>query len=336
MPEAFPPRGRRWPRGCAQARRRPGRHRRRPVAGNADAVLALRRGHRDADRLVIIEEAPDHLGEPDSPAAEVFARAPRRARARTPGSPSARFEPRKNLGRLLEAYAVASAEAPDPLADAGMGPSRVGTLEQSRGSRESAGVVFAGRRRRQVWLAGSTAERAVVLRPHRGGLRPAVVESMAEGTPVVSSPVPSSGGASLEVDPTNVASIAEGLRGRLPPTRRRGQASSQAVFRVRALFVGEHCASTPSGLGACRLARAGSAMTTGPSAGALTVALDVSASPEPARRGRAGTFGRSWRAPSRGADGLRAHALAAGGTTGRGGLSQRRGRGLSRSHLSGA
>jgi glycosyltransferase involved in cell wall biosynthesis len=38
-----------------------------------------------------------------------------------------------------------------------------------------------------------------------------VVESMAQGTPVVSSPVPSSGGASLEVDPTEVASIAEGL-----------------------------------------------------------------------------------------------------------------------------
>ncbi len=34
---------------------------------------------------------------------------------------------------------------------------------------------------------------------------------MAQGTPVVSSPVPSSGGASLEVDPTDVSSIAEGL-----------------------------------------------------------------------------------------------------------------------------
>jgi glycosyltransferase involved in cell wall biosynthesis len=38
-----------------------------------------------------------------------------------------------------------------------------------------------------------------------------VVESMALGTPVVSSRVPSSAGASLEVDPTDTASIAEGL-----------------------------------------------------------------------------------------------------------------------------
>ena len=34
---------------------------------------------------------------------------------------------------------------------------------------------------------------------------------MAQGTPVVSSPVPSAGGASLEVDPTDVSSIADGL-----------------------------------------------------------------------------------------------------------------------------
>jgi glycosyltransferase involved in cell wall biosynthesis len=38
-----------------------------------------------------------------------------------------------------------------------------------------------------------------------------VVEAMMQGTPVVSSPVPSSGGASLVVDPTDAGSIADGL-----------------------------------------------------------------------------------------------------------------------------
>ena len=38
-----------------------------------------------------------------------------------------------------------------------------------------------------------------------------VVEAMAQGTPVVSTPVPSAGGASFEVEATDVASIAEGL-----------------------------------------------------------------------------------------------------------------------------
>jgi glycosyltransferase involved in cell wall biosynthesis len=58
---------------------------------------------------------------------------------------------------------------------------------------------------------------------------------MAEGTPVVSSPVPSSGGASLEVDPTDVASIAEGLVAAAGDEATRARLVSSGLARAAAL-----------------------------------------------------------------------------------------------------
>jgi glycosyltransferase involved in cell wall biosynthesis len=92
-----------------------------------------------------------------------------------------------------------------------VGPSGWGPSSKAAALGESAGVVFAGAVEGGVLAAIYRGARCCAYVPIVEGFGLPVVESMAEGTPVVSSPVPSSGGASLEVDPTNVASIAEGL-----------------------------------------------------------------------------------------------------------------------------
>ena len=72
-------------------------------------------------------------------------------------------------------------------------------------------MVFAGQVEGGTLAALYGGARCCAYVPILEGFGLPVVESMAQGTPVVSSPVPSSGGASLEVDPRNVAAIADGL-----------------------------------------------------------------------------------------------------------------------------
>ena len=90
-----------------------------------------------------------------------------------------------------------------------VGPSGWGPSAGAGGP--TAGVIFAGVVEGGVLAAIYQGARCCAYVPIVEGFGLPVVESMAQGTPVVSSPVPSSGGASLEVDPTDVSSIAEGL-----------------------------------------------------------------------------------------------------------------------------
>ena len=75
----------------------------------------------------------------------------------------------------------------------------------------AAGVVFAGALEGGVLAAVYRQARCCAYVPVVEGFGLPVVEAMAQGTPVVSTPVPSAGGASFEVEATDVASIAEGL-----------------------------------------------------------------------------------------------------------------------------
>ena len=106
-----------------------------------------------------------------------------------------------------------------------------------------------------------------------------VVEAMAQGTPVVSTQVPSAGGASLEVEATDVASIAEGLVLTAATSRREPSFWRGATTR-RVPALGRHGAGPCRRLGAGHRRGTGPAMTPARAGSALQVALDVSAVPE--------------------------------------------------------
>jgi glycosyltransferase involved in cell wall biosynthesis len=207
MPEAFPQRGRRW---HESALRRAGARAAIvvvPSEQTAEAVLAAGVGI-GAERLVIVGEGADHLGEADVASGEALldrlgVNGPYLLTVST-------LEPRKNLGRLLEAYALARPKLPEPWPLVVVGPSGWGHLPPAAAG-PGGGVVFAGAIQGGTLAAIYKRARLCAYVPIVEGFGLPVVESMAQGTPVVSSPVPSSGGASLEVDPTDTSSIAEGL-----------------------------------------------------------------------------------------------------------------------------
>jgi glycosyltransferase involved in cell wall biosynthesis len=208
MPEAFPPRGRRWHEAALRRASSRAAIVVVPSEATANAVLAAGVGIAD-DRLVVVNEGADHLGEPDEPAAQALLErlgvlGPYLLTVST-------LEPRKNLERLLEAYTLARPKLPEPWPLVVVGPSGWGPSPSPAALGPTAGVVFAGTVEGGVLAAVYRRARLCAYVPIVEGFGLPVVESMAQGTPVVSSAVPSSGGASLEVDPTNVSSIAEGL-----------------------------------------------------------------------------------------------------------------------------
>jgi len=208
MPEAYPPRGRRWHEA---ALRRAGARAAFvvvPSEATARAVLSARVGIAE-NRLVIVNEGADHLGEPDGPAAQELLE---RLGVNGPYLLTvSTLEPRKNLERLVQAYALARPRLPDAWPLVVVGPVGWGPSASPAALGSAAGVVFAGAVDGGVLAAVYRGARCCAYVPIVEGFGLPVVESMAQGTPVVSSPVPSSGGASLEVDPTEVPSIAEGL-----------------------------------------------------------------------------------------------------------------------------
>jgi glycosyltransferase involved in cell wall biosynthesis len=208
MPAAYPKRGRRWHESALR------RAAARAVAfvvpseATATAVLAAGVGVSE-DTVVVVPEGADHLGEPDEGAARALleglgVRGPYLLTVST-------LEPRKNLDRLVQAYALARPRLPEPWPLLVVGPSGWGPAVSSREPRPAEGVVFAGAVDGGALAAIYKRARCCAYVPIVEGFGLPVVESMAQGTPVVASPVPSSGGASLEVDPMEVASIADGL-----------------------------------------------------------------------------------------------------------------------------
>jgi len=208
MPAAYPARGRRWHESAL--RRAAARAAIVVVPSDATATAVLATGLGIAgDRLVVVPEGADHLAPPDEAAAQhlleqLGVRGPYLLTVST-------LEPRKNLGRLLQAYAVARRRLPDDWPLVVVGPSGWGSLSSGAGSGPTEGVVFAGAVGGGTLAAVYKRARCCAYVPIVEGFGLPVVEAMTQGTPVVSSPVPSAGGASLEIDPTDVSAIAEAL-----------------------------------------------------------------------------------------------------------------------------
>jgi glycosyltransferase involved in cell wall biosynthesis len=116
------------------------------------------------------------------------------------------LEPRKNLPRLFEAYAAARGALPGAWPLVVVGPPGWGP-ELERGE----GIVFTGRVGDGTLASLYARARLLAYVPFEEGFGLPPVEAMRYGTPVVSSPLPTTGGAALEVDPTRVDAITEAL-----------------------------------------------------------------------------------------------------------------------------
>ena len=201
VPDAFPPRGRRWHEAALQRALRRARLFLVPSAATAEA---LEDAGAPRDRIAVFEEGVDHLPPPDTGATRELLS---RLGVESPYLLSVGTnEPRKNIERLCDAYARARSQLPEPWPLVVVGPQGWGGPLRPR-----PGVVPAGEVTPAV-LAGLYAGcRCLAYVPLHEGYGLPALEAMAAGTPVVASPMPSTRGAALEVDPLDVEAIADGL-----------------------------------------------------------------------------------------------------------------------------
>jgi glycosyltransferase involved in cell wall biosynthesis len=201
VPEAFPPRGRRWHEAAF------GRALERAavlVTPSTVTAEAVADAGADGDRLVVIEEGCDHLPPPDEIAG--------RAVLESLGVAGpylltvATLEPRKNLAGLVAAYAIVRPLLPEPWPLVVVGPNGWGPTVAP-----VAGVVLAGAVPDAVLASLYGRARCVAYVPLMEGFGLPAVEAMHAGVPVVASPLPSAGSAALVVDPLDVEAIADGL-----------------------------------------------------------------------------------------------------------------------------
>jgi alpha-1,3-rhamnosyl/mannosyltransferase len=206
VPEAYPARGLRWHEAALQRAIAGARHLLVPARVAADALVAA---GAPASKVVVIEEGADHLPPADLDGAQriLDSIGVREGFLLTVGT----LQPRKNLRRLLEAYALARPELPEPWPLVVVGADGWGDALPA--SEVPHGVVLAGEVRGAEIAGLYRKARCLAFVPLVEGFGLPPLEAMRECTPVVASPVPSVAGTGsvLEVDPLDVKAMAAAL-----------------------------------------------------------------------------------------------------------------------------
>ena len=225
VPGAFPERGRRWHEaGLARALA----HAAILVTPSARTAGLLVEAGAAADRVVTIAEGCDHLPPADGRGAAALL-----ARLGVHGPyllSVSTLEPRKNLPRLVAAYGRARERLPEPWPLVVVGPTGWGSALEPAVGVKPAGVVDDA-----VLAALYAGARCLAYVPLVEGWGLPPVEAMAACAPVVASPMPSTDHAALEVDPTDVDAIAEGLVVAAGDERRRSELVTAGLLRAHEL-----------------------------------------------------------------------------------------------------
>ena len=204
FPESVPARGRRWHEDGLRRLAREAAAVVVPSEQTADELGSASAGF-DTSRIVVIPEGADGLPAPDAVAAAAFLR-----RLDVDGPyllTVSTLEPRKNLERLVAAYAAIRSSLPEPWPLVVVGPPGWGPALAP-----APGVVLAGRADEAVLSALYASARVVAYVPLAEGFGLPAVEAMSAGAPlVVSSGVPSATPAVTGVDPFDVDAIAGAL-----------------------------------------------------------------------------------------------------------------------------
>jgi glycosyltransferase involved in cell wall biosynthesis len=225
VPEAFPPRGRRWhemalTRALAKAQLLV-----TPSKATADALVAA---GAVARRVEVVEEGCDHLPPADNAAA---ARVLRGLGIDGPFLLTVgTVEPRKNLVRLLAAYEEARRKLPDPWPLVVVGPPGWGQALQP-----PQGAVLAGHVSEPVLAGLYASARCLVYVPLQEGFGLPAVEGMAACLPVVASPMPSIADTGLQVDPLDIAAIADAIVQVATDDRLRSELVTAGLLRAEEL-----------------------------------------------------------------------------------------------------
>jgi glycosyltransferase involved in cell wall biosynthesis len=201
VPDAYPPRGRRWHEAAlGRALRRAERF----VVPAEVVANDLREAGAPEEAIAVIPMGSDHLPPPDFEAGAALLD---RMGVHGPFLLSVgTLEPRKNLARLVTAYEHVRGSLPEPWPLVLVGPSGWGERIEPQ-----AGVVMTGLVLPTELSALYATARLLAYVPLIEGFGLPPVEAMAFGAPVVASPLPSTAGAAYEVDPQSVDSIAGGL-----------------------------------------------------------------------------------------------------------------------------
>jgi glycosyltransferase involved in cell wall biosynthesis len=232
VPFAYPPRGRKWHEHALIRSIRSGH---RFVVSSDKVAGELHDAGAAVGSVSVIEPGGDHLPAPnDRIAKEVLSRLGVDGPfILTVGT----LEPRKNLQALIDAYAKVRDTFPRRLPLVVVGPKGWGPEVIPVD-----GVVFAGMASTEELSSLYSKAEFLAYVPLLEGYGLPPLEAMQAGIPVLASPMPSLGGAALEVNPKDTANIAEGLLELATDQQLRSNLVSAGRRRAEAL-TWEACAS---------------------------------------------------------------------------------------------
>lgn len=223
VPDAYPRRGRRWHEAMLRRAVREVDLLVAPSQATGEALTAA-----GARRVAVVEHGCDHLPPADAAGAGALL-----AGLGVDGPyllAVGTLEPRKNLPRLLAAYRAARSSLPDPWPLLVVGPPGWGP-----GVEPVPGALLTGPVEAAVLAALYAGARCLAYVPLLEGFGLPAVEAMHAAVPVVASPMPSTAGAALEVDPLDVDAIASGLVVAAGDDRRRAELVTGGLLRAREL-----------------------------------------------------------------------------------------------------